>query len=534
MTLLASEKKTLLDLIKREQLNIKVSQGWTNLMRSVQCPEMLVFDVASILSLRRIVRVIYTLNLRKKPADRILVRPAAGGLGQKYSESHSVHGVLGADIVIRLVGQDFLGIKSLDRSNKVVTVGAATQVGELNRLLNTQYQLALPNASLTPYVTVAGLAANAGVGTGRDEPAFPSLIRYFQFCLPNGDLIEMRETDPCFPLAQSAHQGLFGFVTQISLQCRDAVKLRRVERLMSVADFFQNIRAGLFTNNAFVSAMLQSAYHEQTPVPHREPTVRLYHWEPVSQDTPDHNAPTLFGRWLQESMTSTYDFFRGGRWFAAFPRLIPLFTRSVLIPSSIGKTDSTSVTSWSQSVHHQTSFPHDVHDVAFLFEVSENGEEIIGALTIIYQEVKRCADAGEYPLLTGMYLRYLTGSNGGVSTTAHQSGKHVCSLDLVSSTHTECAHDFFQTIWDKLRDTYGARLHLGKWLPADYQIKTETLLDVLWSWYARHGLSLERSMLLTAHYCHLYAMPRNFLPKPGENPAASDDFGVGEMTCLGW
>lgn len=82
MALSQQERKELIRFIRSNQLNIKSSTGWTNYSKFRQNKEALVLDIDDTESLSKVLQFITALNKRKDPAERTLVRPAAGGRGK--------------------------------------------------------------------------------------------------------------------------------------------------------------------------------------------------------------------------------------------------------------------------------------------------------------------------------------------------------------------------------------------------------------------------------------------------------------------
>ncbi|KTD04120.1 FAD-binding protein [Fluoribacter gormanii] len=514
MALSQQERKELIRFIRSNQLNIKSSTGWTNYSKFRQNKEALVLDIDDTESLSKVLQFITALNKRKDPAERTLVRPAAGGRGKKYSESYSVHGVEDTDIVIRLVGKEFTEIKGVDKEEQVVTIGASMQVGEINQQLYDHYNLTLPTSSLNPYISFIGLAANSGIGTGKDQPGVAGLIKSMKLCLPNGEIVTIDSSHPDFETICSGHQGLFGFVLSAEVQCIEAQKLECNKEVMSVAQLIDEIKQGLFERDPYTSIYIMPTYQADELTNRTYKNVCVYRWRPVEKTCEDQNARTPLTHVRQEMETRIYDYLNISNFLCQYPHVIPQFAQYIVLPLVIGSKNETSVSRWYDSVHHQTGYPGNVEDTGLLFEVSEDCHEIVAALEKVFTTLHEYSEQDYFPITSGMYLRYLQGMNGGVSITQHADGKHVCSFDMVSDIHNP-GHDAFQKeITEFFRENLKAVPHLGKFLPDDYQLNCAEYNDALVRWYEENNLNLEESMLLTAHYCKLLQFPKMMPAQP--------------------
>src|SRR5687768_20620 len=125
------------------------------------------------------------------------------------------------------------------------------QVGEINQQVYEAHHLTLATSSLNPYITFIGLAANAGIGTGKDQPAISSLIQSMTLCLPNGNIVTIDKNHPDFALISSGHQGLFGFVLSADIQCVSAKKLDCRQEVMSLFELIQALQAGLLEQSPY-------------------------------------------------------------------------------------------------------------------------------------------------------------------------------------------------------------------------------------------------------------------------------------------
>lgn len=146
----------------------------------------------------------------------------------------------------------------------MVTVGANVQIGQLEA---TMYQwgksLSLPISPLIPWVTLVGLTANAGHGTGLNQPVMTGLIKSITMIKANGQIKNITEDDPDFNVINGAHLGLFGLVTQVAIKCIPACKLKVTKYAWSLNEFFKQVEENnLYEKNEYVSVMYVPTYHE--------------------------------------------------------------------------------------------------------------------------------------------------------------------------------------------------------------------------------------------------------------------------------
>ena len=212
-----------------DALECKASIGWRNFTGSEQNPQAIVVDFESKRTLRAFMQALQLLNRSRKLQNMITCRVAAGGIaGDQYSQSYSFTDCASSDLIIRLTGPRFRRINKVNGRNNVVHVGASAQIGTLDEVLYQKHNLALPTSSLIPYVTVGGLLATGGHGTGRDQPSFSGLVVAMTFMLPDGRIKRISNRHPDFKTIRAAHLGLFGILLSADLRCVPAKKLKCV------------------------------------------------------------------------------------------------------------------------------------------------------------------------------------------------------------------------------------------------------------------------------------------------------------------
>ncbi|VVC77246.1 putative xylitol oxidase [Aquicella siphonis] len=510
MPITEREMEMMADLAKNH--GIRVQQGWKNFSENLNVAQAMVLDIDDVSSLQAVIRLIHKLNQDKKPDERILLRAAAGGRNEEYSESFSFTPGAEGDVIVRLVGKEFRRIRKTS-DDKIMSVGASVQIGELDKKLYEKYDLALPTSSLIPYVTVAGLSANAGHGTGRDQPGFSGLIRAITLCLPNGEIVRIDESDPDFHTIRAANLGLFGIVLNVELECTKAKKMECIMDVSNIPDFIRKVKAGLFSKYPYVSVMYVPTYQSNEMTSERYNNVIIYCWTPVDKSTPDENNCPYLAHLGQELQINLERNLRITDLLRDYPHLIPYFTRYLVTQSAIGNKDTRSVGPW-HMVHYQTAFPRDIDDADYLFQVGQDCEEITAAISKIVTTLTEFAHEKQYPLVDAVYLRLFTGTNGGLSTSAHEKGQYVCGLDMVSGNGIAGYAEFKQNMADYfMRGPLHAKPHWGKYVPTDvdyrkiYGNEFDAFIAALHKWYERHQIEIDRSMLLNRFHCEILQLP---------------------------
>lgn len=505
-----NDLNTLFEVIEKH--HIKSNKGWKNFSQNLNYSESLVFDIESKEALSDIVATIYELNENKHESERILVRAAAGRRRAEYAESYTFTEEVDADIIIRLVGKEFREIKST-QDEKVMRVGASAQIGEVDRKLYDKFNLSLPTSSLIPYVTVAGLAANAGHGTGRDQPSFSGLIKAMTVCLPNGAIKRIDSTHPDFDVIRSAHLGLFGIVLDVDLQCVEAKKMKCVMDVSTIPDFLKKVKAGLFAKYPYVSVMYVPTYQKDEMTSEVYQNVIIYSWTPVDKSIPDQNHCPFISHLSQEMQIHLEKELNVTQLMREYPQLIPYFTRYLVSSVAIGKRDQEAVGPW-HMMHYQTAFPRDIDDADYLFQVNQNSDEIVTAMEKIVSTLSKYANNGEYPILDAIYIRLFNGTNGGLSTSSHDEGKLVCGLDMVSSNGVPGYEDFKREMKEYfINGPLQSKPHWGKYVPADvdyekmYGEDYRSFIAALQNWYQANKLDLKKSMFLNNFLCDVLKLP---------------------------
>lgn len=505
------ELKSIKKFIKKNELKIKIREGWENFSKNIQQPDVMVLDIDNQDALQTLVMKINELNQKKEARKQITYRVAAGGLKHDHSESYSFTPGAEADIIFRLTGDVFRKVKKTSEAD-IMQVGASIQIGELNKKLYEKYGLILPTASLIEYPTVAGLTGNAGHGTGKDQPGFAGLFSAMTFMLPNGKIVTITEKDPEFTTLRGAHLGLPGIFLSGELKCAKAQKLSCFIDVCSLADFLEQTEKGLFFNHPYTSVMYVPTYHRDELTNRDLKNVVIYTFKPVDMDTPDQNHHPLCNHLFQKIGVTVQEQTRITDLLSLKPELIPLYMRYLVSRGAIGDKDKLVVGDWPSVWHYQTVFPHKINDIDVLFEVSDDSREIIDAFVKMAKVNEKYAQKGEYPVTYAAYARFISGTNGGVSTSIHSKGKHVCGLDIVSSPNIHGYKKYRDEMFDYLVGELNGKPHWGKYAPeilnykdiyGDSFTEFKTTME---NWYKKHDLEFSKSPLLNPFLCNILAM----------------------------
>lgn len=524
MTISKYEMEQIIEL--SNQHKIKVKEGWTNFSENLNSPNTIVLDIEDVKSLQAVVAHVHDINQLKNPNERILLRAAAGGRNQEYSESFSFTRGAEADVIVRLVGKEFREIKETSSKN-IMSVGASIQIGELDKELYENHNLSLPTSSLIPYVTVAGLAANAGHGTGKDQPGFCGLIEAMTVCLPNGRIVRVDKKQKEFEVMRAANLGLFGIVLNLEIACTEAKKMECIMDVSNIPDFIKKVKDGLFLKYPYVSVMYVPTYQSDELTSEKYNNVIIYCWTPVDKNTPDQNSCPQLAHLGQELEIQLEKGLHITDLVRDCSHLIPYYMRYLVSKAAIGDKDMKSVGPW-HTVHYQTAFPRDIDDADYLFEVGEGCNEITTALEKIVTTLTEFSKQKKYPIVDAVYLRLISGTNGGLSTSTHAKGNYVCGLDMVSSNgipgYTEFKNQMAQYF---LEGKLAAKPHWGKYIPLDVDYRKmygkdfDIFVKTLEEWYRLHDIKIDHSMLLNRFHCDVLQLP--FHPVQIKRQDHSDD-----------
>lgn len=517
MSLTSDEIKTLNKFLKSPIMNdqSRSSTGWKNFTDTQRQKDAIVIDIDNRQALSALMILIHALNQKKNPQERIVMRAAAGGRNISYSDSYSASNVVNSDIVIRLTGDEFTKIRQNKNSN-IVTVGPSLQIGELDKALFENHGLVLPTASLIPYVTAAGLAAPGGHGTGIDQPSFAGLLRGMTLCLETGEIIRLDQSHPDFATIAAAHNGLFGIVLDMDIECIPAQKMQCVMEKRSPIELMEEVENGLFEHDPYVSAMYVPTYLPDELTNRTINNVIIYRWRPVPMDTANRNFNPNLADLTQAIQGSLGTKLNIPEILRRYPKVIPYYMRHFALPATVGDKEELAVGNWPELVHYQTAYPTDLKELGVTFPVTPKpkgvpqGTEVVAAMKEVMMQLQEHAKRGEYPLTYAVYIRVLQGTNGGLSFTADGP---VCAMDILSNVGIKGFAELEHHMQDFVLNQMHGKLHWGKNAPLD--LDYEKLYGSAWNefktalenWHRQHGIETEKSVLLNPLFSHVLKYP---------------------------
>ena len=178
---------------------------------------------------------------------------SAGSLGQKVKTPGSGHSFTpaavtdGALIDIR----HLKGIRSIDRNNSTVTVGAGTVLSDFNQLLAAE-GLAMANMGDIAYQTLAGAIATSTHGTGAVLPGLAAQVKGFRIVTASGEILDCSaESHPDVFDVGRVSVGALGIVTEYTFNVVDAFRLKAQEVPMKLEAVLDNIDELVSTNDHF-------------------------------------------------------------------------------------------------------------------------------------------------------------------------------------------------------------------------------------------------------------------------------------------
>ncbi|MBL4580784.1 MAG: FAD-binding protein [Gammaproteobacteria bacterium] len=131
------------------------------------------------------------------------------------------------------------GILDSDSAKNQVTLGAGSRLGDLGAQLEAigQGMINLPDIDRQ---TIAGAIATGTHGTGVTLQALSSFITSLRLVTPNGSVMDIDSSDEDLLHAARVNLGALGIVTQVTMQNREAYKLKKREWVAPTEDFLEN------------------------------------------------------------------------------------------------------------------------------------------------------------------------------------------------------------------------------------------------------------------------------------------------------
>ncbi len=508
MTLSAESKSTIVQFAIEHAIEHHI--GFKNFTHNVVLPHAIVLDIESSEQLQQIIMLINEINKDKLVTEKIALRVAAGGkkengYAKKYSESFSLTPCVEGDVIVHLTGKEFQKIEVIDKEKNIVHVGASVQVGDLDNALYHEHKLCMPTSSLIPFVTLAGLAATAGHGTGRDQPSVAGLIRAMTLCLPDGTIQRIDASHPDFTTIRASHLGLFGAVLSLEIECVKATKLQCVMESRSINELIEEIENGLFYKYAYISIMYVPTYqkHERD-----KKNVIVFRWEPVALDVLNTNITPKLTQLEQAFSIKMNNLFNVPGFLTQHSQLIPPYMKYLVARMEVGSADTIAVGPWPDMAHYQTAFPWSLDDADYLFSTcGVSCYEVIRALEYVSRKLKEYARRGQYPIIDAIYLRFFKGTNGGLSTSATRNNdEHICGFDIVSNAGIPGYADFKAEMEKFFSEELNAKPHWGKTVPLNkdyaklYGEQYIAFMRALTAWHKKCGLTLKSSPFMNAFF----------------------------------
>lgn len=534
MTFPAELQASFIQVLRKNK--IAYASGWANYMENVSNPAALVVEIKTEEELQTVIKSIKQLNAGRSPEDKITARATAGWSDSKtcgcslfpwnnaqenqYNEGFSFSQVVGGrtapgapgtDVVIRFA-KKFHHKKIIGPIDKpvvfnpdtpihqlpstLVEVSAGVQIAELADYLR-KHNLSLPTVSMIAWVTAVGLSGTAGHGTGRDEPAFSGLIESIRVCDMDGEIREINADHPDFEALRAGHSGLLGVVLSIKLRAVKAFNLRETIELFPNTDEMTGKLDDVLKNNQYVSIMGVPSYG-CPEIAKLVPKWQVRKWNySTEKPTKKENAPydadiRSFAQELQVRVgASVMEFLLD----SGLKHLMPAF---MLLSAAVvtGTRGTNAKVDYENHITHpQVAFPKDMRDVSYLIPVKDGqaGTKLETILEKIESLLNGGAARGEYPVTYAVYVRYIKGTNGGLSTSfTTAEDEHILSIDVVTHPDAPGIARFETDFLTFLKENgIIPRNHLGKNFPAgvvsyDQFLGAERVNDfkmVLERWY---------------------------------------------------
>ncbi len=131
------------------------------------------------------------------------------------------------------------GVLDSDSDKMQVTLGAGSRLGDLGAQLEAigQGMINLPDIDRQ---TVAGAIATGTHGTGVTLQALSASITEMRLVMANGNVMEIDSSDPDLLHAARVNVGALGIVTQVTMQNREAYRLKKREWAAPTEDILAN------------------------------------------------------------------------------------------------------------------------------------------------------------------------------------------------------------------------------------------------------------------------------------------------------
>ncbi len=513
MTFPAELQKQFIQMLNKN--GISYSSGWSNYMETVKNPAALVLEIKNDKQISMVMKAIKELNKDRNPQNKITVRATAGWTDTKkckcfclfgwdkeqeeqYNEGFSFSQVVGGrasvdtagtDVIIRFAkSYQYTKVLGTMKNPPVVNpknpihqlpvslveVSAGVQISELADFLR-KHKLSLTTASMIAWVSAVGLAGTAGHGTGRDEPAFSGLIESIKICDAEGNIRELTRDDPDFANLVGGHSGLLGVVLSMKIRAVKAFNLEESIELYSDTKEMSGKLAGVLKNNQYVSIMGMPSYScPETGKLVSKWQIRKWNYT-TEKPTTRENAPyapdiSSFAQELQVRIgSSVMEYLLD----SGLKHLMPAF---MLLSAAVvtGTRGTARKVDFENHISHpQVAFPKAMRDVSYLIPVkdADAGKVLEETLQKMESLLNKAGSKGEYPVTYAIYVRYIKGTNGGLSTSyTHSEDERILAIDVVTHPDAPGIDNFERNMMSYFRSKgISPRNHLGKNFPAEVQ-----------------------------------------------------------------
>lgn len=320
------------------------------------------------------------------------------------------------------------GIRAIDRSQRLVTVGAGTTLARLNALLHAE-GLAMANLGDIAYQTVAGAISTSTHGTGRNLTGLAAQVVGMTLVDGNGTIIQCDKTNNSDILdIARVSVGALGAITECTIQVVDSFALRAHEVPLPLDAVLDNIEELVNTNDHF----------EFFWIPHTKWTLTKRN---NRTDEPLEPLPPIRG-WFSKTFMENYAFGALCRIGRRVPRAIPRLATA--LPSSGSRT-------YVDQSYKIFASPRLVH--FYEMEHAIPAESLPNAL----REIKQMIERKGYLLNFPVEVRFTAPDDVPLST-AYQRASAYIAVHVYKGMEYE---PFFRDVEDILRG-YSARPHWGK------------------------------------------------------------------------
>jgi hypothetical protein len=476
---------------KLKKAGIAYRHGWQNFMEGIDESSVITVEVNSRKQSQKVVQIINDIN--QIHSHQLSLRAAAGWADKerscgclfwksaqekKYNESYSFTPGAVGDVIMRF-GKKFHEVEYLgkiegaekDSSDPIkklqqheVRVTAGTQMAKFEQSLKKHHK-SLTTTSMISYVSPVGLAANAGHGTGKNEPSFAGLITELEILCADGQIRHLKKGDEGFDDIVGAHLGMAGIVLSMKLRVVDQFKLEEKARNFTSVEKL-NKKLPQLLDSQYFTLMMVPLYGCKPIEDEVVPNIQVRTWDYTNKGKAKSKAPY---EPTVESFTQELTVKIGAQvqrlLLDKLRDLIPAYMLMAASFVTLTRGEKAKIDLANHIAHYQVTFPKGLRDLSFLIPVKDdNAAELLNdVLTKIDNLLTDAPKSDEYPVTYAVYVRYFEGTNGGVSTSSHEKGERVFAIEVVSNPLAPGFDKLGQDLIDYF-DEKGIvhRYHLGK------------------------------------------------------------------------